>query len=79
MLYILRVTDDDGWWQRGDTDLESGEIGLMIGSHEPIQELMSRLKEPESIAGERQGARRTSEIGNSMLLLWQCRGGIYSR
>ena len=46
MLYVLRITDDDGRWQRWDTDLKCRKASLMVGSDEPIQELVSGLKKP---------------------------------
>lgn len=46
MLYVLGITDDDGRWEGWDTDLKGREASLMIGSDEPIQELVSWLKKP---------------------------------
>lgn len=50
MLNILRITDDYGGGQRWDTDFESRETCLMVGTNEPVQQLVSRLKKPQAVA-----------------------------
>lgn len=46
MLDIFWIADDDGRRQRRHTDLKGGEAGLVIGTNKPIEQLVSRLKEP---------------------------------
>lgn len=62
MLHIPRVIDHDSGRQRGDRDFIGAKSGQALAADEPIEQFVAWLEEPDAVAGQGEGAGRSSGV-----------------